>query len=159
MPGRQPVTVAGLRFKVGPDFWLRRLTWFPFYFESNNPSFRVDIERVADPGPYEQFPGGIARFEIVFADNTLTARRVDIPQLEIGQSHRAILENVYTSYPGQTTIRLPFEVGPDRRWETMYSYHVRPEEHLWVVFIAPTVTLIYGVAATAMGVLLKGWIG
>jgi len=144
--GSQTVEVAGLEFKVSPDFWLRRITHFPFYFETTNPSFRVDVKRAADDTPYEALPVDGLVFEIVFADGTMIRRNLDIPYLEKEQSTRLLLKNIFTAHPGQTIIRLPFDFVAQRQWETLYSYHVRHGEQLWTACIGP----MYGVIAGAL---------
>ncbi|GAF82376.1 unnamed protein product, partial [marine sediment metagenome] len=125
MAGRQTVTYCGLRFRISPDFWLRRLFRFPFYFESTNPSFRVEVKRLSDPPPDEEWLYGAIVFQIVFADGTMTSKPYPVPNLKIGESTRFLLKEIYTSYPGQTMLRLPIDIGPTRKWETLYSYQVR----------------------------------
>lgn len=162
--GRKTVTVRGLEFRMSPEFWPRRLHLFPFYFESTNPSFRVDVRRVSHPPADDDWPDGRVAFEIVFADRTATSVSLPTPHLMIGQSARLILEDVYTSYPGQTIIRLPVKPGTGpptntTEWQTLYSYRVWPEEQLWLWAIGPLIGLLVGVGATVLGVFIQRSLG
>ena len=43
MPGSQEVTINGLGIKrVKPNYWKRRLTKFPFFFENHNTTFSME---------------------------------------------------------------------------------------------------------------------
>src|SRR5437870_13886530 len=101
MPGRQAVTYAGLKFEAQPDFWLRRWTCFPFYFESTNPAFRVRITRVGAPPNGEQFRSSSIPFAIRFADDTVTLPQCPVPDLQIGQSVLWKVTGVYSPHPGR----------------------------------------------------------
>ena len=159
MAGRQTVTHCGLRFRVSPDFWLRRLFRFPFYFESTNPSFRVDVRRVSEPPVDDYWPYDLVTFQIVFADGTVTSRHYPVPDLKIGESTTLVLKRIYTAFPGQTIIRLPTDTGPTRSWETLYSYQVRTEEQLWLWTIGPLAGLLLGAGTTTLGVFIQRWLG
>lgn len=159
MAGRQTVTHCGLRFRVSPDFWLRRVLRFPFYFESANPSFRVDIKRVSEPGPDEYWELDQIILQIVFADGTETYRRYPVPNLKPGESTRLVLKEIYTAYPGQTIIRLPLDIGRGRTWETLYSYQVRTEEQLWLGVTGPLAGLVFGAGAAILGVAIDRALG
>ena len=158
MAGRATVFHGGLTFRAGPDFWLRRLIRFPFYFASSNPSFRVDIERVADPPSDEDWPDGAIGFEVHFDDDTITGIRIEVPELRLRQKATLKLGNIYTSYPGQTIIRIvtkPQAPGRRAEWKTLYSYQVRTEEQLWLAFFGPFGCLLFGIGATVLGVLIQ----
>jgi len=103
MPGRQTVTHAGIQFRVALDFWLRRLLRFPFYFESTNPSFRVDIKRLSEKPNNEAFPNDAVIFEVVFADGTKAkSLNLRLPDLKVGESIWIAVGNVFTAHPGQS---------------------------------------------------------
>jgi len=158
MAGRQTVTHCGLQFRVSPDFWLRRLLRFPFYFESTNPSFTVDIKRVSEPGPDEYWARDQILFQVVFADGTETYKGYAVPNLKTGQSSRLVLKRVYTAYPGQTIIRLPLDIGPGRTWETLYSYRVREEEQLYLWMFGPLAVVLFSAATTTLSVFIQRWL-
>ena len=128
MPGKQIHTERGLKFDTKPDFWLRRWTHFPFYFEHHNPAFRIDIERVEEEKG-DKWHSATVMIGVHFADGSNMPLEFGIPELAVGESEPFTIPAVYTSAPGQTVIRLP--IAPDK-WQTLYSYRVRPEEHLWV---------------------------
>lgn len=145
VPGRQEVTIRGLRIKVRPDYWLRRLTHFPFFFESHNSSFLAEATKVAEPDPKDPWPNGKLTIEIVFADDTAAPRRFDIPtEWKIGEKKPFPIPNIYVATPGQTILRIPKEKDPSGktvRWDTLYAYKVRTEESLWLAVLIPAVSL------------------
>ena len=152
MPGRTTAVHGGLAFRVSPDYWLRRWTHFPFFFESYNPSFRVDIQRVTEEPDNTYWRKEKLAFMIEHADESGgefdfgdfgTDRR-----LELGESRRVVLKQVYSPSPGQTYIRLPIAPG---KWGTLYSYHVRTEEQLWLSVLATCLAMITTIGATAPG--------
>ncbi len=155
MPGRQAVSYGGLEFRVSPDFWLRRWLRFPFYFESHNPSFRVDIRRLQAEPPNTYWPSNSLVFEVVFADKTVAGRQYAKPQLGVGKSTLLVLDTIYTAYPGQTIIRLPIGpgdfLGGQGRWQTLFSYQVRTEEQLWLSLFTAALAIITSIGATAPG--------
>ncbi len=158
MPGRQRVVFGGLEYYVSPAFWLRRWLRFPFYFESTNPSFRVDIRRVSQPPANENVAA--MRFVAAFSDGSESNLSIDAPDLAVGECARIGLVGIYSSHPGQTSIRLvtadaqPFSVR-GQEFHGLYSYQVRSEEQLWLAFA----TIISG-AATGLAVfLLQRWLG
>lgn len=156
VPGRQTVTHAGLEFRVSADSWLRRMTHFPFYFESNNPSFRIDITRVSDPPKGEVWPDGQIMVEVLFADETMTGTSEPAPDLQTGESWKIVLRNVYTAHPGQTIIRIVTNPAPPamshyQTWKTIYSYQVRTEEQLWLGLFGVSLAVITAIGSTAPG--------
>jgi hypothetical protein len=161
MPGRKVVLHNGLRYFVRPRFWLRRWSRFPFYFESTNPSFDVEISRVSDSTSGEYWPDGGMEFQVIFADGTVSTLRVGVPDLQVGNSSRITLGEVYTSHPGQTIIRLLVNehVLRGTEWKTLYSYQVRTEEQLWLWLFGPIVGLFLGVGSTTFGFPLRKWVG
>jgi hypothetical protein len=138
MPARQRFIYKGFRISVSPDFWLRRWTHFPFFFESHNPSFRVDFVKIEDVK--EDFA---VNFEIFFADKTMTSTDLYLipsENIERGGKHRIVLRSIFTAIPGQTVIRMPLTAPRstlDKQWYTLYAYKVRPEEHLWLWIVPP----------------------
>src|SRR4030066_387463 len=91
MPGRQPGELGGLRLRVSPNYWLRRVTRWPFYFESHNPSFRVHVERFSAPPDGESWHNDEITFEIIFADGSKFKRKYPVPELHIGRSTELII--------------------------------------------------------------------
>lgn len=150
MPARRVVQVNGLRFKVSPGYWLRRWTRFPFFFESHNASFRIDITRVAE----SQEPWPSIPFEVEFADGrSIRAVSLPLPALEINQHVRVDTEQIYIPFPGQTHLRIP-SAGLQFR---LYSYHVRREEALWIAVLSPLLLILIG-AITLGGSVLGAYI-
>ena len=157
MAGRKTGRHGGLEFRAGPDYWLRR--WIPplrpFFFESHNPSFRVDIRRVAEGATNTYWPVSEERqealaFDILFSDQTSTRFWFPKPDLAIGESISIVLREVFTASPGQTILTLPTAPGPSSaRWETLYSYQVRTEEQLLVSIIAGLLAILSTVGATS----------
>ncbi len=129
--------------KVEPDFWLRRLTGFPFYFESHNASFRIHVKRVAPQDSEDPWPGDKIVLQTVFEDETLSVMEWGLPPLEVGQTTVLRIPEVYVATPGQVILRIPTEAAVaggalrGARWETVYSYKVRTEESLWVSVLSP----------------------
>jgi hypothetical protein len=164
MAGRHSVVHRGLEFKVGPDFWVRRLHLFPFFFESTNPSFRIGVRRVSDPPADDPWPSGVITFEVIFANGSGAPISFAVPHLQVGQSTRLFLKEVYTPYPGQTIIRLALTPGAGpvvgtTGWQDAYSYRVREEEQLWTWAIGPVAGVLLGAGATALGVFIQKWVG
>lgn len=148
MPGRQSAAIRGLRFTITPDSRLHRVLHYPFFFESTNYSFRIRIERVNEEEPGDPWPEHEGKRTILFAvqfeNGDLTHRPKEVPKLEVGEHCNELLENIYVSYPGQTTILIDLNFqerlriqkktlqGVPIRAENLYSYRVRTEESLWV---------------------------
>ncbi len=148
MPGRQTVRYHGLELRASPDFWLRRWSRFPFYFESHNPSFRIDVRRIGDVGE-DHFPNRSLIFRIVFSDGTETEPLSSpLPVLELDQSERIVLPEIFTAAPGQTRIVM---AQADALWHTLYSYLVMTEDRMWL----PFVTLLGVVASSALTLLVQ----
>ena len=157
MPGRQSVTYGGYQFVVGPAFWLRRWTRFPFYFESHNPSFRITLKHIADEHIPDEWQSGRIAFRIQFADNTMIIQQFDFPDLTVGESKVFTSKEIFTSSPGQTKILLPIGVFHDGL-EGLFSYNVHREEAMWV----PLATIIVAAASALLtigGQRLLEWIG
>lgn len=156
MPGRQRVTTYGLEFQVGPKYWLRRLTRFPFYFENNNPSFRVEVKRVQAPRIEGEELGAELIFNVQFSDGTSRSYDVPFPKLEVGDSAILVLSDVYTPQPGQNTIRLSVRRGVHgTAAERLYSYHVRTEEQLWLWLVGAPLAL----AVIVLGAIVQKSLG
>ncbi len=142
--------------EVEPAFWLRRLTHFPFFFESYNTSFRLNVERVAhQDGASDPWPSNKIEVEVVFQDDTLKAILHDVPGLQVGEKARLNIREVYVAFPGQTILRIPTSrsivgIGRDR-WETLYSYQVRTEEQLWLSVFGTLLALLTAIGASAPG--------
>jgi hypothetical protein len=128
MAGRQPVIHAGLRFTTKPAYWLRRVSHFPFFFESHNPSFKVKVHRIALAPDGETWPNGRIPIQVVFADTSHVEQGSEVPDLKIGEYTEFELRHIFTAYPGQTIIRIPVREG---EWKTLYAYNVRREEAMW----------------------------
>ena len=143
MPARKETTIRGLRMIVEPDFGPRRLTKFPFYFESYNSSFRINLHRVAPDDPDHPWPDGKIVVEVVFEDETKTAIDFDLPPLELGEKTVLRIREVYVASPGQVILRIPTSrsIGPlgQDTWQTIYAYKVRTEESLWVSVFGPLI--------------------
>jgi len=153
MPGREPIVHAGLEFRVSPDFLPRRLNLWPFYFESNNPSFRAHIARVSDSPEWEIWGGGTDDYMVFrakFADDTHIDYSFAVPDLEIGQSATVKLENIYTPHPGHTKIMLLELTGGSNDWATLYSYRVWLEEQLWIWAFYPVGGIVVGVLTSLL---------
>ena len=155
MPGRKETRIRGLRMKVGPDFWLRRLSRFPFYFESHNASFRLDVERVAPEDAAKPWPDNKIAIEVVFQDDTMKPILFDVPELQVGGKARLVIREVYVASPGQTILRIPTSksiagMGRDS-WETLYSYQVRTEEQLWLSVFGTLLAFLTAIGASAPG--------
>ena len=163
MAGSGTAVHAGLQFRARPAFWLRRLLHFPFYFESTNPSFRIDIKRVSDPPPREDVEGGVIRFQVAFADGTVTSRDAPVPELKVGESQTLTLPDIYTAFPGQTIVRIVSKRAVagfrSEEWKTLYSYQVRPEEQIWLWVFYPLLGLALGAGTTTLGVFIQKWFG
>ena len=157
MPGRKETTIRGLRMKAEPAYWLRRLSRFPFYFESHNASFRLNVERVALEDSADPWPDNMIEVEVVFQDETKTAIVFDVPELSVGEKARLLIDEIYVASPGQTHLRVPTKIpvggGAFGRaeWQTVYAYKVRTEESLWVSVLSP----ILLISAIALGVLFQ----
>ena len=154
MPGRQKVQYAGLEFSVSPDFWLRRVSHFPLYFESHNPVFRIDIKRVSGPPEGELWADDVLEIQIVLADGSTGYPHFPVPNLKVGESHRLKLEPIFATHPGQMVIRLP-ESPRSRNARGLYSYYVRTEEQLWLALVASAVA----VGSGAIGFFIERWLG
>ena len=155
MPGRQTVTYAGLRFRAEPDFWLRRLLRFPFYFENTNPSFRVKITRISDPPDGEGWAGDSLPFAVRFADGTGTMPYCPLPDLRIGQHTIWRLTDVFSQHHGRTALCLLTRWGDQVSVNYLYTYQVRPEEQLWFAALVPLLSVGSGV----IGFLIERWLG
>lgn len=143
MPAKQTVLHEGLRFQTEPAFWVRRLLNWPFYFENYNPSFNIAITQLDPP----ELPTGKERDRIYlgarFPDqSSLLFPAVQLPDLKKGATLLYTTPHILTPTTGHTVIRLQTTLGwparpPDRpavpaHWETLYTYRVRPQEHLWI---------------------------
>jgi hypothetical protein len=152
MAGCQPIVHAGLRFTVKPAYWARRLSHFPFFFESHNPSFTIKVHRIAEAPAKEGWPNGKVPFEIRFADGTITDVEWPIPELQVGQYQRVELRHIFTAYPGRTIIRVPVHPG---EWKTIYAYDVWREEALWLgvwgafIAVAALIIAVAGIVGVA----------
>jgi len=151
LPASQTAESYGLQLSVKPNFWLRRLLHFPFYFDSTNPTFRVEIKRVKeDPGANAR---GTLNIQIVTADGSTAMRHYRVPNLSVGASYHFIMEGVTSAHLGQTMIRLPAATGDT--WQLLYAYQVRSEEQLWTAVVGPLV----GAVILAGGALIQKMIG
>lgn len=154
MAGTQTVRYAGLKFRAEPEYWLRRLLRFPFYFENTNPSFRVKIARVSDPPAEEGWKSDIPFAVHHSADDTGIMVPCPLPDLKIGQYVLWRLTDVHTPNPGQTRLSL-LTPGSPASEHSLYSYQVRPEEQLWLAVMTPLLALGSGVA----GFFIERWLG
>jgi hypothetical protein len=157
MPARQTGHYGGLELLVVPHYWLRRLSRFPFYFESTHPSFRISIKRVSDQPPDEGWEDGHVKFEICRPDGQVSERRMPAPQLAVGESMKSVLEEIYSPLPGQVTIQLPVKPLPNGRpaRQVLYSYYVRREEEIWLWLIG----LPVAIALLIGGAAIQRWLG
>ena len=155
MPASNTGESRGLEFRVKPEFWLRRLLHFPFFFESTNPSFHLHLTRKTIPLP--ESPEGVwvenkIEINIRLANGQMTTRKLDLPDLRVDESTTLMLEEVYSPWPGQTMIILP---RPDSREQILYSYHVRTEEQIWLWGLGP----VLGIAVVILGAAVQKWLG
>lgn len=147
MPAHQTAELHGLQLTISPDYWLRRLFHFPFYFEHTNPTFRIDVKRVNDT-IWDQGIG----IQIVLANGSTTMRYYPVPHLDVGESARIVMEGVASHMPGRTTLILPTSEG---QWQLLYAYAVSPEDQLWTSVLGP----LLGAAILAGGAVVQKWIG
>jgi hypothetical protein len=140
MPARSKEgdVVRGLRFKAGPDFWLRRISRVPFYIESHNASFRIDVERVEAAPPDDPWPNNTIEIQIVMPDKDLTPRHFPVPDLAVGARTRLVLTDVFITPPGNVMLRIP--INPVR-WATLFAYTVREEGAVWAAFLGALLLL------------------
>ena len=144
MPGRREVLIHGLRFKVKPGYWLRSLTHFPFFFESHNSSFIVEIYREAEDS--EPWPRDKVPLQVTFSDGTKRLMPLDVPDLKVGESFSHTTEEIYVPRPGQTILGIPMATT---RIYNFYSYNVRQEEALWIAFATIVVVVASLVSAVS----------
>lgn len=143
--------------KVEPAFWLRRLTRFPFYFESHNASFRIHVQRVEIQDPKDRWPDDKIVVQTVFEDETLTETEREVPPLEVGETAELRIREVYVATPGQVIFRVPTQAAVAggalraEMWSNVYSYKVRTEESLWVSVFSPVLIL----GALTIGILCQ----
>lgn len=151
MAGRQRIEYGCFRIIVKPHYWLRRR--FPFlpFFESTNPSFRIEVKCVGLPHPGEEWkPGEQLVFTIAFPDNTTTTRRFPVPvHLRLGDKTSFVIHNVLCPIPGRMVIRFPI-TPPNGSFHTAYAYTVHAEERIWYPFFA--------LAFTLAGVAIQRWL-
>ena len=103
--GGRTVGHNGLEISASPDYWLRRLTDFPFYFGQHNSKFRIHIKKVAEPT--EPWPNNMIPFQVEFNPNSSRNISIDVPNLTRGQSITVKMEEgVYVPSPGQAHLRV-----------------------------------------------------
>lgn len=141
MPSRNKPIVRGLEFTVEPDFRFRRWTYFPFYFENHNASFRVKVVRVRPEPENDPWPNDQIRIEHHFPDGSNATVPYGVPTLEVGDKTVLLIESVYVPSPGQVHFRIPInQVAGRAIWQPLYAYHVRTEESLWVAILSLLLT-------------------
>jgi len=94
-------------------------------------------------------------FKIEFADKSNTAQSFPVPRLRVGETERLVIRSVYCSRPGQTVITFPYQIGSKQHWYSLYSYHVRTEEQIWLWTIGPLI----GGAVVILGAVVQKWLG
>ena len=104
MPSRStsPDVIRGLSFRLVPNSRFRRTTRIPFYIESLNETFRINIERVGDESPEDPWPNGEIEVDVVFSDGNYT------PHLQKGAmgNRRAYRRWSHTHQERRTKVRL-----------------------------------------------------
>lgn len=99
--------------------------------------------------------GIVLPIEILFPNGNSAWEFVPVPHLEIGQVSTRPTRDILTPVPGQTQLRLRWwDEGGDMlpQYETLFTYHVRTEEQLWLGLFTGSV-LILGLFAAWCGAL------
>lgn len=147
MPSRPTVEQDGLRFRVTPLGWTRRLR-NPFYVDSIHPSFRVHITRV--PGSIDPWKGDLT---FTVGDSrmgpgegrkigTVKIGNIDIDQ--VGDSDYVDLNGVAVPQPGPISLNVVFSDGTSR---FIYSYSV----YSMNVVVASIIGIVLLFAANIIG--------
>lgn len=155
MPSREPLTIwdDSLRIEVEPDFWLRRITRWPFYFQNWSPRFRVKVtvlraSRALDNSWPAEAAQNSLRLRVRTPDDSTYDDVLTFPALGVGKSATAVTDPVVTHIPGVTQIQFFRGLNGDA---TLYAYHVYPEERVWIAFLGP----LGSVAGFLLGLFVK----
>ena len=147
MPGHRVVTHGGFRFEISSDFWLRRWSHWPFYFDSWNPSIRLVLTRISTDVLAAWRDQGRIKLDIRYPDNTVGDIYVETPDMQVDKSIVKTLGPIYPTAIGQTMIVLPTSRNPYAgtiNYYPLFWYYVSKEETLWLWVIGPVVGGLLG---------------